>query len=346
MKLFHKLVYCLAAVVPAAALAACSAAAGETTSVAQQPPEQSSITVEAVPTSDEAGLYIAYDEGLFREQGLNVKIVPTNGGDLTLGDLKSGTAQLVAGNYVSFIQFQASHQANLRIVADGSLMQPGNQALYVMPDSRYHNVADLAKHHAVIGVNTVNNVGQLLIGSLLKSQGDSLSDVTLYAPKNAFTQEMSMLKSGRLSAAWLPQPFGTMAEQNFGAVQLADLDQGALTNFPIGCYIGTAAWVRDHPNTVAAFLRALKEGQQIADTNRAAVAHALENHTGVPPLIADTMTVNNYPLYMDVPEMQRVADAMYEFRVMPSGYSYAKPYELSNMIQSEPGIVGMGPGNS
>ena len=67
---------------------------------------------------------------------------------------------------------------------------------------------------------------------------------TYHAPKNAFAQEMSMLKSGRLSAAWLPQPFGTMAEQDFGAVQLADLDQGALTNFPIGCYIGTSAWVR------------------------------------------------------------------------------------------------------
>jgi NitT/TauT family transport system substrate-binding protein len=342
MKLFRNLVYCLAVVVPAAALAACSAAGNAPVA---QPPEQSSITVEAVPTSDEAGLYVAYDEGLFREQGLNVNIVPTNGGDLTLGDLKSGKAQIVAGNYVSFVQFQASHEANLRIVANGSLMQPGNQALYVMPNSRYHSVADLAKHHAVIGVNTTNNVGQLLIGSLLKSQGDSLSDVTLYAPKNAFTEEMSMLKSGRLSAAWLPQPFGTMAQQQFGAVQLADLDQGALRNFPIGCYIGTSTWVRDHPNTVAAFLRALKEGQQVADTNRSAVEQALEKHTGVPPLIADTMTVNNYPLYMDVPQMQRVADAMYEFHVMPPGYSYAKPYDLSSMVESEPGMVSMGPGN-
>jgi NitT/TauT family transport system substrate-binding protein len=339
MKLFRKLAYCLAAVVPAAALAACSA--GSAAVVA--PPEQASITVEAVPTSDEAGLYIAYDDGFFRDQGLNVKIVPTFGGDLTLGDLNSGKAQIVAGNYVSFIQFQAAHQANLRIVANGSLMQPGNQALYVMPGSRYHNVGDLAANHAVIGVNTQNNVGQVLIGSLLKSQGDSLSDVTLYAPKNAFTEEMTMLKSGRLSAAWLPEPFGTMAQQEFGAVQLADLDQGALTNFPIGCYIGTAKWVQGNPNTVAAFLRALKEGQQKADTDRSAVEQALEKHTGVPSMIADTMTINNYPLYMDVPEMQRVADAMYEFHVMPPGFSYKAPYGISSMIEPEPGMVAMTP---
>lgn len=337
MRLFHTLAYCLAAVVPAAALAACSAGSAAVV----QPPEQHSITVEAVPTSDEAGLYIAYDDGFFRQQGLHVTIVPTFGGDLTLPDLKSGKAQLVAGNYVSFVQFQAAHQADLRIVANGSLMQPGNQAIYVMPGSPYHSVADLAAHHATIGVNTNNNVGQVLIGALLKSQGYSLSSVTLFAPKNAFMGEISMLKSGKLSAAWLPEPFGTMAEQEFGAVQLADLDHGALTNFPIGCYIGTAQWVRSHPNTVAAFLRALRQGQEIADTNRSAVEQALEKHTGVPPLIADTMTINNYPLSMDVPEMQRVADAMYDFRVMPHGFSYKAPYQMTNMIQPEPGMITM-----
>lgn len=341
MKGLRKLAYCLAAVVPTVSLAACSA--GAMVAAPQQQPEQSTITVEAVPTSDEAGLYIAYDRGFFRQEGLNVKIVPTGGGELTRGDLNSGKTQLVAGNYVSFIQFQAAHQANLRMIANGSLMQPGNQAIYVMPGSRYHSVADLAKFHATIGVNTQNNVGQVLIGALLKSQGDSLKDVTLKAPANAFMGEMSMLKSGQLSAAWLPEPFGTMAQQEFGAVQLADLDQGALTNFPIGCYIGTAKWVQGHPATVAAFLRAFKQGQQIADTNRSAVEQALVKHTGVPPLIADTMSVNNYPLFMDVPVMQRVSDAMFEFHVMPPGFKYKSPYQISKMIQSEPGMITMGP---
>jgi NitT/TauT family transport system substrate-binding protein len=324
------------AAVLGAALASCS-----TGSAATAPPEQPTITVEAVPTADEAGLYIAYDDGFFRDEGLNVKIAPTGGGELTLPDLKSGKAQIVVGNYVSFVQMQVKHEADLRIIADGSLMQPGNQAIYVMPDSRYHSAADLAKFHAKIGVNTPNNVGQLLIGSLLQSDGQSLSDVNLYAPPNAFTDLMKMLPEGKIDAAWLPEPFGTIAEQSFGAVQLADLDQGALKNFPIGCYIGTANWIKSHPDTVAAFLRALTKGQQIADTNRAAVEKSLEKNTPTPPLIAATMTVDSYPLNMDVPTMQRVADAMFEFHVMPPAYKASKPYEISNMIQPEPGMVNM-----
>lgn len=334
MKLIYRLAYPLIAASTVAAVAGCAGG-----SAAPPPPEQSSIVVEAVPTADEAGLYIANDDGFFRDEGLNVKIVPTDGGELTLPDLQSGKAQLVAGNYVSFIQFEVEHMANLRIIADGSLMQPGNQAIYVMPGSRIHTVADLARFHATIGVNTLNNVGQVLIGSLLESSGLSLKDVTLFAPKTGFPGVMQMLKAGTISAAWLPEPFGTMAEQNLGAMQLADLDQGALQNFPIGCYIGTQTWIQAHPNTVAAFLRALEKGQEIADTNRAAVEKALEKNTGTPPVVADTMTLDDYPLNMDVPVMQRVSDAMLEFHVMPPGFNYnSKPYQIINMIQPEPGM--------
>jgi NitT/TauT family transport system substrate-binding protein len=342
MRLIEKLACCLLVVVPLAAAAGCSSGTSDASTTAMAvsgpPPEQSTITVEAVPTADEAGLYVAYDDGFFGQQGLNVKIVPTGGGALTLPDLNGGKAQLVAGNYVSFIQFQVQHQANLRIVANGSLMQPGNQALYVMPGSRIRSVTDLAADHAKIGVNTLGNVGQVLIGALLKGQGLSLNQVSFDAPTkgNPFTDLMNMLKSRNVDVAWLPEPFGTMAEQEFGAVELTDLDQGALTNFPIGCYIGTQKWVAAHPNTVGAFLRALEQGQQIADTNRLAVEQALEKFTQVPPMIADTMTVNSYPLNMNVPMMQRVSDAMYEFGVI------SRQYNMQKMIQSEPGMVDTG----
>jgi ABC-type nitrate/sulfonate/bicarbonate transport system substrate-binding protein len=92
--------------------------------------------------------------------------------------------------------------------------------------------------------------------------------------------------------------------------------------------------VQSHPNTVAAFLRAYNEGQQVADTDRAAVEQALVKN-GVAPTaeIAATMTLDTYPLVMDVPVMQRVPDAMYEFGVI------GKQYNITNMIQPEPGEI-------
>ena len=53
--------------------------------------------------------------------------------------------------------------------------------------------------------------------------------------------------------------------------ELADLDQGSTQDFPIQGYAVTADWAKKYPNTLKAFTTALSQGQQIADTDRAAV---------------------------------------------------------------------------
>jgi ABC-type nitrate/sulfonate/bicarbonate transport system substrate-binding protein len=94
--------------------------------------------------------------------------------------------------------------------------------------------------------------------------------------------------------------------------------------------------VRDDPKTVAAFLRALNEGQRLADTDRSAVESAMEMYTGIKPIVAATMAIDTYPLEIDVPQLQRVADSMFEFGLTRHA---AAPYKISKMIQPEPGLI-------
>jgi NitT/TauT family transport system substrate-binding protein len=347
MRLVNRLRYCLVAAIPAVALAACSS--GSDGVQTGPPPEVSSIIIDAVPTADAAGLYIAQDNGYFAKQGLKVTIAPINGGEYGIGDLQTGKAQLIEGNYVSFIlaqvagkfaapnpinpaQQEPTRPINMRLIADASQMQAGNQALYVLPSSPYKTVRDLVKHHVKVGVNSLHNIGSVLLGSLLTANGFKVDDLT-QVPE-ILPQMPDLLNQHKIPAAWLPEPFGTEAQQEYGAVQVADFNQGSLQNFPIGTIAGSADWVKAHPNTVAAFLRAYNEGQQVADTDRAAVEAALVAH--VPKLtkeIAATMTLDTYPLVMDVPVMQRVAEAMYEFRVL------SKPFSIATMIQPEQGEI-------
>ncbi len=348
MRLINKLLYCLAAGIPAVALAACSS--GGSSGVASgPPPELSSIVIDMVPTADAAGVYIAQDDGYFAQQGLTVKIVAINGGEYGVGDLQTGKAQLIEGNYVSFIlaqiagtfaapnptnpaQTEPAAPINMRLIADASQMEPGNQGLYVLPSSPYKTVQDLVKHHVAVGVNTLHNIGSVLLGSLLASNGYKVTQLT-QSPQ-ILPLMPKLLAQHVISAAWLPEPFATEAQQDYGAVQLADFDQGSLQSFPIGTIAGSAAWVQSHPNTVAAFLRAYNEGQQVADTNRAAVEAALVKNKVAPTAeIAATMTLDTYPLVMDVPVMQRVSDAMYQFGLI------SKQYDIANMIQQEPGEI-------
>jgi NitT/TauT family transport system substrate-binding protein len=360
------------------ALAACSGsgsasgtasgtASGATIPGPSGPLESPTITVEAVPTADETGLYIAYDLGYFKKEGLKVIIKPTGGGELALADLHDQATQIVAGNYVSFVQAQIEGTANLKIIANGSQMQVGNQALYVLPGSKFATIADLVKYHASIGVNTLHNIGTLLVGSLLTDNGfpnaiydkhqNPTGPVKLVVPPASmkvptpFVGAMEMLASHQLDAAWLPEPFGTIAQEQFGAVKLADFDQGSLQNFPIGAYVANASWVQSNPNTIAAFLHALQEGQQVADTNRGQVEQSLISNTLVPTgtklataqQIAALLTLDTYPLTMDVPTMQRVSNSMFQFGLeqnLPGmTHPLTGPYNMSLMIQPEPGMV-------
>jgi NitT/TauT family transport system substrate-binding protein len=327
----------VAAIAAMAAIAGCSVGM----SAAGGHPKLVAITVDSVPAAEEGGLYVAAYEGFFAQQGLSVKITPITGGEAGIPDLQSGRADLVAGNYVSFILAQLAGKfggqpANLRIIAAGSELQAGSEALYVMPGSKFSSVASLARDHARVGLNTANDVGNVMVAALLKSAGYPLTAIRQVIPAGGFPTLLKMLPAKEVDAIWLPQPLGEIAEQEVGAEPLADFDQGSMQNFPFTGYIGTTQWVRAHPAVVAAFLRALGAGQELADTDRAAVEAAMEKYTGITPIVADTMALDTYPLEMDVPQLQRVADSILLYGLAPGAKS---AYQIINMIQPEPNLI-------
>ena len=336
-----KLAYSGAAVAAIVAMAAIAGCSGGATAAAGGHPDLTTVTVDSVPAPEEGGLYVADYEGFFAQQGLAVTIKPITGSEAGIPDLQSGQADLVAGNYVSFILAQMAGKfggkpINMRIIAAGSELQPGSEALYVMPHSKFTTIASLAAGHARVGLNTPDDAGDMMVAALLESAGYSLKDVKQVIPAGGFPALLKMLPADQVDAIWLPQPLGEIAEQKVGAVPLADFDQGSMQDFPFTGYIGTAQWVRAHPGTVAAFLRALGEGQELADTDRAAVESAMERYTGITPIVADTMSIDSYPLAMDLPELQRVPDSMFEYGLTGRA---KRAYRIINMVAPEPGLI-------
>jgi NitT/TauT family transport system substrate-binding protein len=130
------------------------------------------------------------------------------------------------------------------------------------------------------------------------------------------------LNAGAVNAAVLPEPFASAAEAKYGAVPLADLNQGATSSFPVEGYVVTKQWAQKYPHTLAAFYKALEEGQQIANTNRAAVQDAMEHLPGQLSVSGDTaalMSLDEYPVStgpvgtVDKVRLQRVVNVMQRF---------------------------------
>src|SRR5579859_2953657 len=118
----------MAVVAAMGGLAGCSGAGNA--SAAATAPAQTLLTVDSVPAAEEGGLYVAAAQGFFAQQGLTVKIKPITGGEAGIPDLQSGHADLVGGNYVSFILAQMAGKfdgkpVNMRIIAAGLELRPG-----------------------------------------------------------------------------------------------------------------------------------------------------------------------------------------------------------------------------
>ena len=105
-----------------------------------------------------------------------------------------------------------AHRSDLEIVAEGSLMQPNNQALYTMPGSSVRTIADLKGRR--IGVNVLNNIGTLLISSVLEEHGMSVREVHFVpVPFPALGQA---LHRGPVDETWLPKPTASADAQSMG----------------------------------------------------------------------------------------------------------------------------------
>jgi NitT/TauT family transport system substrate-binding protein len=284
--------------------------------------EKTNVVVNAFPAIDSAGLYIAKDKGLFAAQGLNVTIVPVPKGpppstqDLINGQV-SGKWDITAGDYVTYIQNQLGAgvtKHDLRIVAEASFLQPNVLTVMVKGDSPISQVTQLKGKN--VSVNAPNDIGTLLIDSLLVSHGLTPRQIRYTIVPFPDVATNLTAKNSTLSAAFAPEPFVSGGE-SAGLQELADLDQGSTQDFPIQGYAVTADWAQKYPNTLKAFTRALSQGQQIADTDRAAVEAVIEKYLAIEPQPAAFISLPAFPLSIDAVRLQRVVSAMTRFGLLP-----------------------------
>lgn len=141
------------------------------------------------------------------------------------------------------------------------------------------------------------------------------------------------LQDGAWAAAFLAEPYVTLAGEDYGERELADLDQGATTNFPIDGYVATQAWVEKYPKTAAAFVRAIEEGQALADNDRAAVEAAMGKSDSLSHLVTAAMSLPDYPVgAVDETQIQRTAAAMLQYGLL--GTQYTAAVQQGTLIRS------------
>lgn len=309
------LVLLAAAVVPISAAACSSSPASSGASATSSAPgaglTEKNVVVAAVPATGATGLYIAEQRGLFTAAGLHVTIEPSVSAADVVPDLLNGSINVSLGQWTSAIAVEA-RGIQLRAIATGNSGGLHLEELVTAANSPIKTLSAL--RGKTIAVNAVSGLSQLLAESVLASAGVSASQV--HFTILPFPSMGPALARHQVDAAFMIQPYlgqGLAAHQ---VATLADIDQGATADFPITGYVVTSAWAKKNPATLAAFVRALNQGQKLAATDRAAVNEAIVHYISITPQTAAKMVLGGFPLTVDPSQLQRVAALMQQYGML------------------------------
>jgi NitT/TauT family transport system substrate-binding protein len=316
-------VLCLAAV--AALLAAGCSGSGGSGSVGGL--EKTTLRIAAVPAMDSAGLYIAQQRGYFAQEGLHVTILPAISSADVIKQQLAGQWDITAGAYPSYILADETQHANLKVLVAGSTMAPNVQEIVVPPNSKITKMSQLSGQ--TITLNALNNIGELLVKSML--QDNAVSEPASGPKFNAmpFPEMGAKLFHHQITAAWLPEPFISEFEEQYGVQPLADANQGAAENLPIEGYVATQAWINKYPHTAEAFRIAMEKAQAVAASNLDAVQKAMTAFAGVKPLAASVLPAPGFPTTTQAGPLQRIITLMVNFNML-------KAYNAQNLIAKIP----------
>jgi NitT/TauT family transport system substrate-binding protein len=304
-----------------AVLAACTSSGNTSATTASAHLEKTNIVVGSLPVVDTAGLFLAQQDGYFKQAGLNVTIQPIKVSTEAIPDLQKGSVDVVAGaNYVSFFQSDEVKHTDLKVLVDGQSCADDTFEVLSGAKSGINSPADLA--HKTIAVNVKNNIQTLLTNTALETAGVNPASVTYV--QISFQQMAAALKDHKVDAISVVEPFITENELNQGAQPVMSTCTGPTAGFPISGYFATSSFLQKYPNTARAFQAALDRGQALADSSRSDVEEVMPHYIkGLTPNEAAVVNLGDFPTSLDATHLQRVASAMANGHLVPSNFSVA-----------------------
>jgi NitT/TauT family transport system substrate-binding protein len=294
------------------------------------------VRVAQTPGVGDAPLFLAFQQGLFRKAGLQVRITNYGSTRDELVALQQGKADVAFGDYADMFYAQAKGGKNglkLVIVADGYAALANTMEVLALPPGP-HQPAVVSPQDLVgktvgtasAGVMPSNVAGMpysldtvatqsVLQNDSVKPASISWRPLPLGAPQQQLLQELA---KHQVNAILATEPTIFEAESQLGAVPVLDSCTGATSNLPLDGYFSTRNFATAHHAKLAAFRDVLLRAQALANNQSAPVRNTLEGSEGMSVQDASLLTIGQYPTSVSVNDLQRVISLMFSFNAIPS----------------------------
>ena len=221
------------------------------------------VKIGYLPSDHDAALFVADQQGLYKEKNISVELVQfNNGGDLMTA-MASGDVDV---GYVGISPVLSSVSAGVpaKVISAAQLEGSG---IVVTDDSDIDSASDLkGKTIATPGEASIQHV---LLSYYLKQNGLSLDDINESAMKVPSINDA--LKTNNIPGAITFQPYVSIAEANDNIEELADSSE-ILPGHPCCVVVASQDFIDNHADTVKEIVAIHEKATQFINDN-------IENNT-------------------------------------------------------------------
>lgn len=287
---------------------------GEETPAAEPDSDETySVRVAALPIAETGALWAAIEEGIFANHGVEVEVVPAQGGALAIPALLAEDIEFAIGQ--PFGPFRADQQ-DLGIVivgnyADSLATGKDVNGVVALGDSGIERPADLTNKR--VSVNSLGAAGDATIMQAVEDDGGDPSSIEFV--EVGFPDAPAQLEAGNIDAAWVPDPFMSMVTGAGGNLVMHPY-QETVPGLTVLTTITSQVLMDFQPDMVAAFTSAMTEALAWADENEEAVRAAIATNLEIPAEAAAGITLPTFTSEMKVADLEALADIAVHFEML------------------------------
>ncbi|MDO8384497.1 MAG: ABC transporter substrate-binding protein [Microbacterium sp.] len=268
------------------------------------------IRVAALPIAETGALWAAIDAGIFEEHGLDVEVVPAQGGAQAIPALLSEDIQFAIGQ--PFGPIRADLQdLGIAIIGDyANSLADGEDvnAVVALGDSGIASPKDLSGKK--VSVNSLGAAGDLTIRAAVDADGGDSS--TIEFVEVAFPEAKAQLDAGTIDAAWVPDPFRGIV-LGAGGVSVVSPYQAVIPGLTVLTNITTQKMLDEDPELVASYSEAMAEALAYAADNEAAVREAIATGLDIPAEAAAGIVLPTFTWELDTESIETLGDLAVEY---------------------------------
>ena len=268
------------------------------------------VRVAALPIAETGAIWAAIDAGIFEDHGLDIEVVPAQGGAQAIPALLSGDIQFAIGQPFGPIRADLQDLGIVIIGDYANSLADGTDvnAVVALGGSGIASPKDLSGKK--VSVNSLGAAGDLTIRAAVDADGGDSS--TIEFVEVAFPEAKAQLDAGTIDAAWVPDPFRGII-LGAGGVSVVSPYQAVIPGLTVLTNITTQKLIDEDPDLVADYSAAMAEALAYAADNEDAVRAAIATGLDIPAEAAAGITLPNFTWELDTDSIKTLGDLAVQY---------------------------------